>query len=200
MSTPVSWSALKKGTDIAHHETIAEYIDALKDNYTITYLYRLDLNTRGPHYEGDKKLFFHDPFIFHALRTWTSGEDPFPGTMNFLASPDNIGRLSENILCDHVVRLAFMLSSQKHTFDPATSVLYWRSKKEREIDFIVRTNGQFLPIECKYQDEPQSEDMFAIAEFNSLVHRKFGLIASRDSLEERRNAVLIPLPLLLLLT
>jgi hypothetical protein len=198
LGTPVSWTALKKGTDIAHHETVAEYVDALKDNYTLTYLYRLDLNARGPHYEGDKKLFFHDPFIFHALRSWATGDESFANTMHFLASADNIGRLSESVLCDHIIRLAFLLSSQKHTFDPATSVFYWRSKKEREIDFIIRANGQFVPIECKYQKEPQGEDMFAIADFNSLVNRKCGLIISRDSLEERRNAVVVPLPLFLL--
>lgn len=199
LGNPISWSGLKKGTDIAHHETVADYIEALKDNYTITYLYRLDLNTKGPHYEGEKKIFFRDQFIFHALRTWATGEDPFAGTMNYLTSPENIGRLSENVVCDHVVRLAFTLSSQKHTFEPASSVFYWRSKRNREIDFVVRANGNLIPIECKYQEEPHADDLFAFAEFNSLVHGKSGLMISREILDEKRNAVILPLPLFLLI-
>jgi len=199
LGTPVSWAGLKKGTDIAHHQTVADYVDALRDNYTLTYLYKLDLNTKGPHYEGNKKVFFRDPFIFHALRTWATGHDPFPNTMDFLARSENIGRLSESVLCDHITRLAFGLSAQRHTFEPTSSVFYWQSKKDREIDFVVRANGRLIPIECKCQEEPQSDDLFAIAEFSSLVRGKCGLIASKDVLDVRRNAVLIPLSVFLLL-
>jgi predicted AAA+ superfamily ATPase len=116
-----------------------------------------------------------------------------------LANSENIGRISESVLCDHIVRLAFRLTAQKHTYEPTSSVFYWRSKKDREIDFIVRANERLIPIECKCQEEPKSDDMFAIAEFNSLVRGKYGLIVSQDILEVERNAVLIPLSLFLLL-
>jgi hypothetical protein len=190
---------LKKGTDIAHHATVADYVDALRDNYTVAYLYRLDLKNRSPLYGAEKKLYFRDPFIFHALRTWARGEDPYPKTLKFLSTPENIGRLSENVLCDHLIRLAFAMSPQKHTFDPTTSLYYWRSKRDREIDFVLRENDDLVAIECKCQDEIASEDMFAVAEFNSLVQAKSGLIVSKDTLEVARNAVVIPLPLFLLL-
>jgi hypothetical protein len=199
LGTPISWSSLKKGTDIAHHETVAEYVDALGDNYTVVYLYRLDLNKRAPCYGAEKKIFFRDPFIFHALRTWARGQDPFSKTLEYLSTPENIGRLSENILCDHIVRLAFSLCAHKHTFEPATSVYYWRSKKDREIDFVVRTNDDLVGIECKCQEEIQPEDTFTMAEFNSLVQAKYGLIVSKDTLEVERNTVVIPLSLFLLL-
>jgi hypothetical protein len=199
LGTPISWVGLRKGTDIAHHVTVADYVDALRDNYTLTYLYRLNLNTKRPDYEDNKKVLFRDPFIFHALRTWAIGADPFPNTMDFLSSSENIGKLSESVLCDHIIRLAFGSSPQRHTFEPTSSVFYWRSKKNREIDFVVRTNGQMIPIECKCQEEIQSDDLFAIAEFNSLVRERCGVIVCQDTLDVRRNAILIPLSLFLLL-
>ena len=119
--------------------------------------------------------------------------------MEFLARSENVGQLSESVLCDHIIRLAFALNPQGHGFEPMTSVFYWRSKKDREIDFAIRTNKALVPVECKCQEDPQPDDMFAIAKFNSLVKGKYGIIASKSLLDVKRDAVLIPLPVFLLL-
>ncbi len=197
--TPVSWNSIKNATDIPHHQTVAEYVDALKDNYTLIYTYRFDSTKRGPAFEKDKKVYFHDPFIFHALRTWVAGTDPFEGTLGYLDSPQRVSLLAESVVCDHLIRLAFMLSPQRHTFDPTTALFYWRTKNEREIDFVLRVDSTYVPIELTFQNSISSEDLFAIAQFNSIEGSKSGIVLSRDELSVERNTVVVPLSLFLMI-
>ena len=187
IGSPISWKGIGNKTDIPHHQTVADYVDSLKDNYTIAYIYKLDLAKGGPAYEDDKKVYFHDPFIFHALRTWTIGMDPFDGTLSYLDSPERVGKLAEGVVCDHLIRLAFMLSPQKHAFDPTTSLFYWRSKRNREVDFIVRIDATLVPVELKFQASVEPEELFTIAEFNMIGGSKSGIMLSRDELVVERN-------------
>mgnify|MGYP001053253833 CR=1 FL=1 len=198
LGTSVSWRTIANTTDIPHHETVAQYVECLKENFTLAYIYYLDIRKKGPAFEKQKKIHFHDPFIFHTLRTWVEGGAPFQKTLEYLKDAENTGRLAECVACSHAIRLAFLLSRQKHTFDPTSSLFYWRTN-DKEIDLVVRINDHFLPVEVKYQRHIDSADLFAISKFRSISESPVGLILSKDQSKVNRNAIILPMSLLLLL-
>jgi hypothetical protein len=75
----ISYNFVAKRTEIASHKTVAEYVETLKDSFVLSYLYQLDEGSQAPKYRDREKIFFADPFMFHALRAWATGAgaDPF---------------------------------------------------------------------------------------------------------------------------
>jgi hypothetical protein len=200
LGTPVGWNALKKETDIASHNTVADYVDTLADAFVLLYFHRYDASRQGPAYQKEKKICFHDPFFLHAMNAWITGREPFESTLDFLRKPENLGVLAEGVAADHVVRLAFLLSEQKQLFAYENVVLYWRGKRDREVDFVLRSGfSKGVPIEVKYQKTISNEDLFGVIDFMKISGSTNGIILSRDTLEVRRNIVVLPIWLFLLL-
>ena len=200
MGTPVGWNTLKKETDIASHNTVAEYADALTDIFVLLYLYCYDVSHQCPAYQKEKKIHFKDPFFLHAMKAWTTGKNPFESTLDFLEDPENVGILAEGIVADHLVRLAFLLSEQKQLFSYEESVLYWKGKKDREVDFVLRTSlPECTPIEVKYQSAINSKDTFGVIDFMKISGASGAIILSKETLEVRRNITILPIWLFLLI-
>jgi hypothetical protein len=200
LGNPVGWNTLKQGTDIASHNTVADYVDTLRDSFVLLYMHCFDASRQGPAYQKEKRVYFTDPFFFHALRAWVTGGEPFPGSEEFLKSQQNVGILVESVVAAHLVRLAFRLSKQKQLFDYENVVFYWRGKKGREVDFVLRLNGDHhLPIEVKYQSEIGKSDRFGIIDFTKSSKSETGIILSRDKLEVKGKIVTLPVWLFLTL-
>lgn len=200
LGNPVGWNTLKQETDIASHNTIAEYVDTLTDSFVLLYFYRYDANRKAPAYQKEKKIHFQDPFFFHATRAWTTGKEPFDSTIDFLKETENVGKLAEGVIADHLVRLAFLLCKQKQLFAYENSVFYWRGKKDREVDFVLRTEAtKSVPIEVKYQRTISNKDLFGTIDFLKVSGSSKGIILSRETLETKRNIVILPVWLFLLL-
>jgi predicted AAA+ superfamily ATPase len=193
LGNPVGWNTLKQETDIASHNTIAEYVDTLVDSFVLLYFYRYDVNQKAPAYQKEKKIHFHDPFYLHAIRAWVTGKEPFDSTIEFLKEAENVGRIAEGVVADHLVRLAFLLSKQKQLFTYETSVFYWRGKKDREVDFVLQTEiDQRVPIEVKYQHTISNKDLYGIIDFLKVSGASKGILLSKDKLEAKRNAIIMP--------
>ena len=200
LGNPVGWNTLKHGTDIASHNTVAEYIDVLRDNFVLLYLHCYDMSRNGPAYQKEKKIYFQDPFFLHAMKAWTSGREPFSESIEFLRVPENLGVLTEGVVANHLVRLSFSLSEQKQLFDYENVFFYWRSKKGREIDFILMTGEDMcVPIEVKYQSEINRSDCFGLLDFVKISRSLKGIMLSKDKLEVRRKITTVPVWLFLLL-
>jgi predicted AAA+ superfamily ATPase len=200
LGNPVGWNTLKQETDIAHHNTIAEYIDTLVDSFVLLYLYHYDVNQKAPAYQKEKKIHFQDPFYLHAMRAWISGKEPFDSTIEFLKETENIGKIAEGIVANHLVRLAFLLSKQKQLFTYETSVFYWRGRKDREVDFVLKAEiDSSVPIEVKYQQTISKKDLYGIIDFLKVSGASKGILLSKNKLETKRNAVIIPIWLFLLI-
>lgn len=56
----------------------------------------------------------------------------------YLGDHEKVGAIVEGIAADQMVRLSFRLCEQKQLFCSEDSVLYWRGKKEREVDFVLK--------------------------------------------------------------
>jgi predicted AAA+ superfamily ATPase len=203
LGNPVGWSTLRQNTDIASHNTVAEYIETLTDSFVLLYLHRYDTSHQRPAYQKEKKIHFNDPFFLHAMRAWVIGKEPFDSTMEFLKKPENVGVLAEGIAADHLVRLAFLLCEQKQLFTYENMVLYWRGKKDREVDFVMT---ECLPkcaaLEVKYQPTISKKDTFGVIDFKKATGSSSfsnGIILSKETLEVRRNITILPIWLFLLI-
>lgn len=199
LGNPIAWNALKKNTDIGSHNTVADYVTTLQDSFILLILYHYNINRRAPNYHKQKRLHFQDPFFFHALNAWITGRDPFPNSLNVLKVPEILGLLVESVIANHLARLAFAFSQQKQLFDYETSLFYWKSKKKREIDFILRTDNNYIPLEVKYQSTIRKSDFYGIFDFIKSSGSRKGLVLSKNHLEIRSELVVVPTPLFLLL-
>lgn len=197
LGNPVGWSTLRQETDIASHNTVAEYVDALRDMFVLIYLHQFDLARSTPAYQKPKRLHFHDPFFLHALRAWGKGGDPFDETEDFLRAPENVGHVVEGIAADHVIRWGFARSPQKSLFAYENVVFYWRGKKGREVDFVLRLNREYLPIEVKYQARLAKHDRFGIIDFLKSGKGRGGLLLSRSASATAKSVFTIPLAVFL---
>ena len=198
MGSPVSLHNLQQETEISSHNTVASYLEYLKDSFVLAAIYRLDQTKGSPIYRGEKKVYFEDPFIFHALRTWSGGTEPYEGAMNYLKREENLGEITESVVANHLVRLLFGYTPSTQ-FDYTTLLFFSQSKKKRELDFAVRRKNSYLPIEVKYQGKIRSEDGFGIIDFQKGGNASNGLLLTKDSLESKRSYVAIPVSVFLLL-
>jgi predicted AAA+ superfamily ATPase len=194
---PVSLRTLMEDTEITSHNTVSTYLDYLADSFVLSQVYKLDLARNLPVLNGNRKLHFRDPFIFHALRAWSLQEDPFEGSLKYLQREENKGALVESVVAEHLIRLLFgFLPSAK--FDYTTSLFYSVSKKKRELDFAVRISDKYLPVEVKYQSQIRKEDGYGMIDFQKGGRSLRGIMLTKDSLAEQRSYVQIPVPLFLL--
>lgn len=198
--SPVSWSSLIGGTDIGSHHTAEEYVGMLDDMFVVSFLYRYDSAANRPKFGANKKIYFRDPLFAHALRSKTEPADAFEQSLRTLDDPGARGRLAEQIVADHVIRMAPGLSSQRAGFDPHYSVMYWTSAKSgREVDFVVRDGGSLIPVEVKCQTKVHRDDMWGLTDFAKATGKGGGIVVTRDELRAAGPVSLVPASVFLLL-
>ncbi len=199
LGSPVSWTALGKGTDIGSHNTVPEYVDTLRDAFVLIYLYRLDTGKRSSAFEKEKKIFFGDPFFLHAMNAWVNGGNPFEESQEFLEKRENKSTLVEGVIADHMVRLAFSLSKQKQLFDYEKDLHYWKSSNQHEVDFVLTLNKSYLPVESKYKDKIGKDDRYGLADFSKATGVKNEILVSKNEFSRYKGGSIVPAWLFLLL-
>jgi len=198
LSSHISWNQLGEGTDVKDSKTTESYVNILKDSFVVAYYYQLNVEKTSPDYVSNKKIYFQDPFIFHACRGWVYGRKAFDLSQTFLSSLENKSKLIECIVSNHLSRFMFNLYPSS-LFDPSNYVFYWKNKK-KELDFTIELDGKYLPLEVKYSDNIQKGDVQGIYDFMKTGHsHDFGIVTSKNRLEVGREFVIVPLSILLLL-
>jgi|GEM_PF-260027 len=200
--TPISWRNLANRTNISSHKTAFTNVEILGDIFVINYHCKLELDKALPRASntGQKKIYIRDPFIFHACRGWISGIDAFSLSQEFLKSPINRGNLLECIFSDHLARLVFKLNPSAPDFRPSNHVYYWRSAKDKEVDFLILMGKQYVPIEVKYKDNIKSDDTIGVRRLTKDAHvHDYGFITSKKKLEIGERHIVIPASILLML-
>ncbi len=198
LSSPASLHNLQEDTEISSHNTVASYLDFLKDSYVLTAIYKLKQDKDVPIYRGEKKFYFDDPFIFQALRAWYLGAEPYEEALRYLERQENLGKITECVVANHLVRLLFGYFPSTQ-FEYANLLFYSQSKRKRELDFAVRQSNRYLPIEVKYQTKIRKEDGFGIIDFQRAGKALNGVLLTKDSLRTRRSYLEIPVSVFLLL-
>jgi predicted AAA+ superfamily ATPase len=197
LATPVTLNSLREDTDVSSHHTTGTYLDFLRDSFVVTTIHKLDKNKDGPVFRNSRKIHFVDPFLFHALRAWALGRDPYRDCLNFLSESERISKLVECVVADHAVRLLFGYQPSAQ-FDYTNHLFHWENKK-RQLDFVMRMDAGYLPIEVKYQNTIKSSDAQPIADFQKGGKSTSGLLLTKDTLAAKRSYLEIPVSLCLML-
>lgn len=196
LGSQVSWRALQKNTDIGSQNTVAEYIDVLKSSFVLTPVYVIDRNKKMPNYGMDKKINFHDPFIFHSLNGWVKQSPYHQEALNFLNS-DKKPIFVESVVADHLIRFAFALNPIDE-FEPTMHVMYSKDKKS-EVDFILKFDDSYIPIEVKYRSSFNRRDINGLYNFTKSQKEYSGIVLTHDLLSAEKDVTAIPTSLFLCL-
>jgi len=194
--TNITLNGLRQETDVSSHHTTGTYLDFLKDSFATIIIHRLDRNKEAPVTRDSRKIHFGDPFIFHALRAWSSGKDPQRDALRFVSEPEMVSKLVESIVAEHFVRLLFSYQPSG-LFDYTQSLFHWESKL-RQLDLVMRIDDKYLPAEVKYQNRISSEDSGPILEFQKGGKSSHGLLLTKSTLAEKRSHLELPVHLALL--
>ena len=200
LGSSIAWEHLKTEAQLGSATTAQNYVFSLKDLLIVTLIYRYGEKNHIPRIRKEKKFYLRDPFFLHAFRSWSSTEDPFELSNEFLANTINQGKMVESVVADHLIRLAFSLASNKQGFDYSEQVLSWKDEKKREVDFVLcRRNSHEVPIEVKYRRKVDSRELGGIGSFLNQTNAKSGIVLSRNELEKKHDYLFVPTSVFLLL-
>ena len=165
-------------------ETIESYLEYLKTAFLISesefYATNLKVKQRNP-----RKIFFHDSGVRNSILNQVDE--------NLLKDSSELGLIAETIAYDHTKRLMFNLGASKNT-----NLSYW--KNDKEIDIILELKKKPIPIEVKYANQINNKTISEIKEFIQNYKSTFGIILTKDTLEQKEGKVLlIPLWLFLIM-
>jgi len=174
-ASQITWNNLLADMSIEHPKTAADYVQLLQamDAAYIQPAIREDKLYAAP--KKAKKLFFTDPFIFHALNDWvkSSHEDGYSLLQSTLADSKLTGQLVEACAVSHCRR-----------FLPT---FYIKAKGEVDIACVVEKH--FVPIEVKWTTQLRPGQLKQIAKYPN------GLVLTRNKTCRNIGALqAIPLP------
>lgn len=194
MTTSVSLQSIAEENEIGSHNTVSSYLSALEDSYVVNNIYQMELHKDGPSAKRSRKVYFVDPFIYHAVDGWVHGDsDYFRHSEDTLRDPTVRSRLVEMVVADHLIRFAYRL---KHSdvFSHHDCLFFWRKRgSDREVDFVLRHDGKLFPLEVKYRSQVRRRDLT-----NLFTFRK-GILASRNSVDTYGRYAIVPVGLVLML-
>jgi uncharacterized protein len=179
-----SWRDVSAETDIGSKDTAREYIEDAEAMFLWHVYYRAQHATSPtPALRSPKKLYPADPFAWHVLSSWTTGDqDPWTASTERLTDPIRRGDLVESVLADHARRRF------------GSFALYHRAPQgEEEIDIVAYAGGQTARIEVKYRKRVSTADERFLAKYGG------GIVATVDELayDPASRVARIPLAVLL---
>jgi predicted AAA+ superfamily ATPase len=183
ISTGISWYGLSREAGIASHATVQEYIEILERMYVLRSVPFIDLSSKLPMYRKNKKLYFHDPLIFHCFSGKNSGigDNFFTESQRFLNDPIGKSKLVESIVGMHIFR-------------HYQNCFYWQGKKE--IDFLSKKGNKLYFFEVKYQEKVSAAEFQWFKKISS--KGKPLTVITKQDLEKCESINLVPVPIFLI--
>lgn len=166
LGDPFDWRDVARETDIGKHDTVREYVEDLESSFLWDVIYRgKTLGEAAAALRSGKKVYFKDPFIYHALGAWVRGLlDPWAESVRILADPEKQSKCVEAVVASELRR-------RRGNF-----VYYFRNRQE--IDFITYREGRLEAlIEVKYQERIFPED------WRPLARSGGGILLSKSTLD-----------------
>ena len=194
MCSRVSLNSIASENEIGSHNTVSSYLHAMDESFVLNNTYQVDLNSKEPVYIKERKIYFTDPFIYHAVRGWITGRPDYHDlSKEVLLNSELKGNMMEMIISDHLIRLAYSLDPSD-VFCPHEHVMFFRKKdSDREIDFILKHRKSLYPFEVKYRNK------IGRKELENLFLLRKGVLVTKDILNTHNQYSLIPVELFLLL-
>lgn len=143
-ASQISWHSLLKHLSIEHHQTVSDYCHLLQDIHAIYILEALNENTLMAAPKKNKKIYFQDPFIYHAVHSFIELDRSFELIQKTLSDPRKMAALIEGILISHCKRHypTFYIKGQLG-----------------EVDVAFIQKNHFNPIEIKWTKQLRPEEL-----------------------------------------
>lgn len=144
-ASQVSWVSLAKELSIEHHKTVSDYVAILEDMHAVIVQEALAEHTRSASPKKAKKLYFEDPFIFHAVEIML-------GKVNVESTP----ALVETVAVAHFWR--------------KYGKSYYIKGAKGEVDIAYLQDETFFPVEIKWTTQIRPEELKQVMLYkNSLI-------------------------------
>lgn len=196
---PLSYRNIQNGIDVGSSNTVERYVNLLLKMFVLTLFYKYDINKKEKRTDKDKKIRFHDPFLFHVLNTWIRSDMSFQISNSYVNDTEKAGLLVEGVIGDHLIRLAFYLSKKKQMFDYSDYIYYWKDEKDYEVDYVLKNENTILPIEVKYTTKnTKKEGLQGLFSFKRKSGVENALLITKNELREDDGMVRMPASIFLL--
>lgn len=156
-SVKYSYNSLSKELETGiSHIALADYLANLGKMYCTLTLKAFDFSKKTERPKADKKSYFTDPFILHALQARITGETAFKHSREFVEKEEQKSKLVEGIVAAHLA-IAQEIPVMKES---GTFLWFYYDQRGREIDFILKNAANsHIGIEVKYQRSPQLSEL-----------------------------------------
>ncbi len=179
--TRYTFSKLARDIEISHATTI-DYLELLKDSFILTILHAFDFNKQKPKFKGGKKIYFQDPFIFHALKSFLTGIDINEVITETLEDEESLSKIVEGIVNSHLV----LTQETPVMRETPTFLWFYYNTSNREIDNIMKVDKSFLGIETKYKGRVKSRDILKIPQIKKYI------VLSKEDIEFKGDTLVVP--------
>lgn len=181
LGNPLKWTGAARAMGVSD-VTARQYVEYLAESFTLLTVYYWDLGGRGLQPGKQRKVYFVDPLLGAVPARLMPGARTPP--------PDGI---VENLVAVGLFRAAAHPLIQAGPVPG--SIAYWRSTRQREIDFVVPTargDGR-LPVEVK------GDSNSGLAHARLAIRRAFGkgIVVSRSVFDWADDVPVIPAAVLL---
>lgn len=149
--THLNWSSIKSATGIESHHTVSGYVEMLEKMFLLQFIYGFDPSDLAPAFRKNKKIYFVDPFIYAAMEKWSFGFSDMFEKAN-LKDEQTFSRIIEGVLLNHLVAHETKLSNS-NMFDYKNRIFYLRTKRGREIDFVIKRDDLLGYVEVKWREK-----------------------------------------------
>lgn len=177
-SFQISWHSLLKHLSIEHHQTASDYCHLLQDIHVIHIVQALDENKLMAAPKKNKKIYFQDPFIYHAASACVHQDLSFERLQKTLLDPQQIAALVEGVVISHCKR-------HHNTF-------YIKGNKG-EVDVAMINKKKWMPMEVKWTSQLRPQDLRQIQSYSNGM-----ILWNRAEDQLFQNTPVIPLPKFLL--
>lgn len=144
--TQITWSSLAHHTEIDHHQTLQEYAETMQSMEALFIQEALSEHKRIAAPKKAKRLFFSDPFIYHAIHLWLDPSYRLEKTLN---DTEALSSLVETTVINHAKRL----------------YQTYYIKAEGEVDLAYIKGSTFIPIEIKWGKQIRPKDLKQIKKY-----------------------------------
>ena len=183
IGTRYSYTALTKGLESEmSRQTLVDYIETLEKSFVLQVLYPYDFNHKRPKTKAAKKIYFSDPFIYHAVNSKLTGNKGFEHAVKNVSNEEIVSVLVEGVVASHLARTKEypIMNEAKDTF------LWFYYDVNKEIDLIYK-GMDFLGIEVKYKHSVSPKEVKKIQEVKNYL-----LLTKDESIFRDEKCILVP--------
>ncbi|MBI2523313.1 ATP-binding protein [Candidatus Woesearchaeota archaeon] len=167
-------SLMKKSGATTNTGMLKKYLYHLEKNFLVNMSFKFE---RKPSRKSSSfKIYLQDIAVRNMLQ----------GMLNELLLNDQnqYGLAMETLVFDHLVRLYFKIR-------PGMLMYYWKdSKTNKEVDFILKLNGDLMPFEVKKADSPSLSDVIGLRMF--CKEKLPGIVICGKKLSLEENILFVP--------